>query len=359
MITHTDILIVGQGISGTMLSWFLHSCNVDFLIIDKGEENASSISGGIINPVTGRRIVKVWMDDILIPFAAKTYTAMGNFLSTAMLKETRIVNFFPNPFMRESFLKKIAQQTAYINMTENDSEFNHFFTYEFGIGNISPAYIVYVSKLLSDWRGYLSQHNWLRKEVFDFDSLKVTEQKIIYKNIICNKIIFCDGVPGQSNPFFSSLPFALNKGEALIIEAKDLPHEFIYKKSITLVPLQKENLFWVGTNYLWDFDDDKPTETFRNSTELTLKNWLKVAFTVQDHRAAVRPATVERRPFVGFHPVYKNVGLLNGMGTKGCSLAPYFAHQLVQSITKGNPISPEVSIKRHERILFKNPPIKD
>jgi glycine/D-amino acid oxidase-like deaminating enzyme len=45
------------------------------------------------------------------------------------------------------------------------------------------------------------------------------------------------------------------------------------------------------------------------------------------------------------------VGILNGMGTKGCSLAPYFAHQLVEFITKGNPIRPDADIRRFSGIL--------
>ncbi|HBB58234.1 MAG TPA: FAD-dependent oxidoreductase, partial [Chitinophagaceae bacterium] len=41
------------------------------------------------------------------------------------------------------------------------------------------------------------------------------------------------------------------------------------------------------------------------------------------------------------HP---NIGLLGGMGTKGCSLAPYFAQQLVQHLLHQQPIHPEASL---------------
>ncbi len=72
-----------------------------------------------------------------------------------------------------------------------------------------------------------------------------------------------------------------------------------------------------------------------------------------DHKAAIRPATLERRPFVGFHPQQSNVGILNGMGTKGSSLAPFFAHQLAQHIVYGFPIAPEADVHRFNRILSK------
>jgi hypothetical protein len=48
------------------------------------------------------------------------------------------------------------------------------------------------------------------------------------------------------------------------------------------------------------------------------------------------------------------VGILNGMGTKGCSLAPYFAYQLVQNITQGSPIRPDADIRRFSGILSRN-----
>jgi len=60
---------------------------------------------------------------------------------------------------------------------------------------------------------------------------------------------------------------------------------------------------------------------------------------------------LERRPFVGFHPLYPSVGILNGMGTKGCSLAPYFSQQLVNHISSQLPIHPEADIKRFARVL--------
>jgi glycine/D-amino acid oxidase-like deaminating enzyme len=62
---------------------------------------------------------------------------------------------------------------------------------------------------------------------------------------------------------------------------------------------------------------------------------------------------VERRPFVGFHPIHTNVGILNGMGTKGTSLAPFFAYQLVQNLVHSFPITEEADISRFSRILSK------
>ena len=79
---------------------------------------------------------------------------------------------------------------------------------------------------------------------------------------------------------------------------------------------------------------------------------LKQPFKVVDHIASLRPAVaVERRPFAGFHPHIPQVGILNGMGTKGCSLAPYFAKQLVENFVSGKPIDPLADVVRFRRML--------
>ena len=69
-----DYLIIGQGISGTFLSYYLQRENKSFLVIDNNFKSAPSrIAAGIINPVTGRRMVTVWMADEVLPFDKNAY----------------------------------------------------------------------------------------------------------------------------------------------------------------------------------------------------------------------------------------------------------------------------------------------
>jgi len=57
-----DYLIIGQGICGTFLSWYLRKAGISFIVIDEPRpDTASRVAAGIINPVTGRRIVKTWL----------------------------------------------------------------------------------------------------------------------------------------------------------------------------------------------------------------------------------------------------------------------------------------------------------
>ena len=99
-----------------------------------------------------------------------------------------------------------------------------------------------------------------------------------------------------------------------------------------LVPLATQAYGGSVLSYAWEFDNQNPTDEFRDKTEQLLKSWLKIPFTITQHLCGIRPATLERRPFAGFHPQHPAIGILNGMGTKGCSLAPFFANQLVDNM---------------------------
>ncbi|MBM3415508.1 MAG: FAD-binding oxidoreductase [Bacteroidetes bacterium] len=347
-----EYLIIGQGISGTWLSYFLQKEGKSFLVIDENQPNSPSrIAAGIINPVTGRRHVEVWMAEEIMPFAWKAYTGLGNELGITAISQKNIIDFFPGLQMRLSFQQRAEENANYVSLAESLGDLRTQFNYDFGYGEIKPVYTAHLETILPAWRNLLQQNNYLLEEEFDISQLKITVRKIEYKNIIAQKIIFCDGNGSASNPYFRNLPFAPNKGEALTLEIPELPDTHIYKKGLSLAPLAAPGQWWIGSNYAWKFDNENPTAEFREKTEALLKNWLKIPFTIKEHFCGIRPATLERRPFIGLHPQHPNIGILNGMGTKGCPLAPFFAKQLADYLLYNKPINPEADISRFTRIL--------
>ena len=289
------------------------------------------------------------IDDIL-PFISASYSQLGFELAMEAIEQKNIIDFFPTPQMKLAFTERFEKDQAYLKNPQNENSFRPNFNYDFGYGEIHPCYLINLPGILPAYRNKLIQNNKILEEKFEQTELIITATAINYKSISCNQVIFCDGIASFQNPYFRNLPFAPNKGEVLWIEAPGLPHSHIFKKGLNLVPWSQD-IFWVGSSYEWEFENDEPSFTFRERTTSLLTHWLKLPFKVIDHKASVRPATLERRPFVGFHPLYQNIGILNGMGTKGCSLAPYFAEQLVQCILHQIPVHPEADIKRFNRVL--------
>ena len=348
---NVDFLVIGQGISGSFVSWYLQKGGSSFMVVDKADPFSSSrVAAGIINPVTGRRIVQTWMIDTLLGFALNAYTELGTALDLKAITQKDIVDFFPAPQMLQAFLKRFEEDPAYLSLPLAKDTYAPHFNYDFGYGEISPCYAVNIAEILPAWRKKLNDRNQLMEDHFDPEQLNITRDGLRYRGITAQMIIFCDGALAADNPWFSKLPFAYNKGEALLIKQEALPTDKIFKKGMNIVPAP-EGLFWVGSSYEWNFTNALPSEIFRQKTIGLLKHWLKEPFEVVDHLASVRPATIERRPFVGIHPHHPQLAILNGMGTKGCSLAPFFADQLVNHLTKNTPILKEADIKRFSRIL--------
>lgn len=343
---HYDIIIVGQGICGTVLSSSLILQGQKVLVIDDGSiKAASKIASGVINPVTGRRIVKTWQIDAVMPAAVRIYQALEKTLGTSIVKQCNIINFHASEQMQKAFADRIAKDPTYLTRQPLPNTIAAAFEAPFGHTVINPCWLVNIGNLLHHWRQYLIQQQVLVEAVFDFKKLDSKADLITYDNYSANKIIFCEGAKGEDNPYFKQLPFAPNKGEALLVEIKDLDNQFIYKKTVSIVPW-KDDIFWVGSNYEWNNNNDDPTLAFKQKTITALNEWLTLPYQVVDHIAAVRPANTQRRPFVGMHPTFKNMGIFNGMGTKGCSLAPYFAEQMTEHILYQRPIENEATIDR-------------
>ncbi len=349
-----DFIIVGQGLCGTFLSHQLLQAGKRVYVIDTNKPfSASKVASGVINPVTGRRIVRTWLIETLMPFAVEAYTQLGNLLQANFIKPAPIIDFHTTAQMHLAFADRLPHETTYLHQLPNEQPWKDVCNYHFGAGMIAPSWLVDLQLLLPLWRQHLQLLSCIDDTHFDQTLLQVSAFRVQYKNVTAKAIIFCDGVQGSSNPFFQQLPFALNKGEALIIHAPQLPATHILKHGLSIVPWIGEGMFWVGSTYEWTYTDVLPSTAFREKTETALRQFLQHPFTIVEHLAAERPATIERRPFVGLHPLYQNVGILNGMGTKGCTLAPYFAHQLAQHLVHQAPIDPHANVQRFSKILSK------
>lgn len=344
-----DFLIVGQGLCGSWLSYECLQAGARVCLIDQINPNAPSrLSAGIINPITGRRHVEVWLASEILQHAQHAYGELGQKFNSPLLRKLDLLDHFPSQQMRDSFRDRIHQGGPYVSECDPSSHTELPLHHPFGIGRIDPVFLLDLPAFLEQWRQELIRLNALRDDAFDPDQLVVSDISVQYQDIRAERIIFCDGTNQLADRFFPPLPFALNKGEVLILEIPGLPTDHLYKQGLMLAPLSSGN-WWAGSSYQWTFDHTDPTPEFRASTTQTLQQWLKIPFRVVDHLAGIRPATRERRPFVGLHPKNPRIGLLNGMGTKGVSLAPYFARQLVQHLSTGAPIHPEAAISRFER----------
>ncbi|MBS1563926.1 MAG: FAD-binding oxidoreductase, partial [Bacteroidetes bacterium] len=175
----TDYLIIGQGISGTFLSRALVQAGRSVLVIDQyNPRSASRVASGVINPVTGRRIVKTWMIDELLPFAQNAYEAIGQDLGIQCIAEKDIIDCFATPQMRLAFTDRYAQDPEYLSLPADENDQHWRLRYDFGYGIIRPAYWINMEALLREYRRRLKENNQLIEDAFDISLLEVKEDHV-------------------------------------------------------------------------------------------------------------------------------------------------------------------------------------
>src|ERR1700733_6012205 len=132
-----DYLIVGQGLAGTFLSRELLRRGQRVLVVDESKPfTASKVASGVINPVTGRRIVRTWEIETLMPFAVNSYQELETLLDISLVRQCNILDFHPTPQMVLAFEERIPAEKEYLRHPGNPEQWRKYFNFPFTIGEI-------------------------------------------------------------------------------------------------------------------------------------------------------------------------------------------------------------------------------
>ena len=357
-----DFLIVGQGLAGTLLSYFLLLENQRIKIIDFPHPGATSkIAAGVMNPVTGRRIAKSWRFEELLPFAKKTYLEFETLLGIEIWRERNILRALHNNFEENEWTRRGAfpEYEPYFEEEADASSFSGKIRQPFAWGELRQSAQVAMPELVAAYRQWLENQDLGLTEIFDYQQFKPIEGRATYQHFSIKKIVFCEGARAMVNPFFNHLPFALTKGELLIVHIPGASFDKMLKHKIFIVPIahapeelasQDTDLYWVGSTSRWEFEGHEPTEERRKWLVKQLDEVLEMPYEIVGHHAGIRPTVQDIRPFLGVHPHYPTLAIFNGLGTKGASLGPFFAKQMADFLLGKGELEAEVNISR-----FSNP----
>jgi len=309
--------------------------------------SSSKVAAGIINPVTGRRIVKGWLIDELIPVAKTFYERLEKLLEQKFYHPKNVLRVLFSIKEENLWLEKTGDALVekYVLESNDYGLFKNKITEGEALGEVQYSAQIDMPLLLEKSKEYFSNKKLMNVELFDYKQVKFENEKVFYKNVAAEKIIFCEGHQGRSNPWFGNLPFEVAKGEVLFVKIPNANFDKILKHKLFIVPLQND-IYWIGSTYEWDKLDELPTEKEKQSLIKKLDKILTVPYEIVDHLAAIRPSSTDRRPLLGLHPEHACLGIVNGMGTKGASLAPYFVNQFVAFLLEEKSINQDASIER-------------
>jgi len=339
------LLLIGQGIAGTLLAWSLRRRGARVHIADGSlPGNSSQVAAGIINSVTGKRFVKSWRFEEFFPAAKSAYQLLEKELDISIWLEQPIVRLLATAEEANDWSARCAlpDYADYLSESGDAGDWAGLAKPGFRFGKIHRAARVNFPVLTSAFR-----QKAISEEIF-------FEKNVGYEEVEkwaadYDAVVFCEGWRGQENPFFPNLPWQIAKGEALLLrfqEEKSVRQiGQMLKKTMTLVP-QGDGVFWAGGSYQWHFPDLLPSEGEKNFILHHLTEMLAAPFEIVGHVAGVRPTVKDRRPFIGQSLVRPNVFIFNGLGTKGALLGPFWAEHFAEHLLSGKLLDEEVDVRR-------------
>ncbi len=347
-----DYLIVGQGLAGSIMAYQLIKRGKSIAIIDEGNPSSSSkVAAGLINPLTGPRMLHTWRAEQLFPYLKEFYREVEKKVNAKFFTDKTIYRPFRtikemNDWDGRDVLPKY--QNSIKQICDAGTHANHI-NDEFGGVEVN-GFVLDTSVFLEAMRNYFMEKCAFFTQRFDELALKVSDTSVIYNKLQADNIIICSGYQIGNSALFGWLPMAPVKGEMLVIKMEK-QFETIYNRSCFIIPLGK-GLYKAGSTYNRYDLTDTPTTEGKNEICQKLDALLNMKYEVVGHRAGVRPGTAPRRPLMGFHPEHPQVSVFNGLGTKGISLAPFFSNQFANCLIDGNNLDEEVDIKKYYSLYF-------
>lgn len=341
-----DYIIVGGGLAATVLAHHLLFRNQKIVILhDDTLASSSSVAAGLYNPMTGKKLLKGWMTELIFPYLVDFYKKVEHTLGQQYLFEKNIIC----PIKSIEDLNTLQGKTA-------DDGFIQVKTF-------APDQALILNNPLgtytSNYCGYLDVAGFAKSSLAYFNQLGITQKSIVdykaidfnndegvtYNDLLAKKIIFCEGIHALQNPYFNWITFVPNKGEILDLQLDNVHTDYVSKDKVFLIQ-KPDGGYKCGSTYDREDLELKITEAAKLEICASLDQMIQLPYQVVAQHVGIRPATHDRKPVLGSHPQYKKLIIFNGLGSKGVSLAPYFANELSSHLINGKAILKEVSTQR-------------
>lgn len=306
------VLIVGQGIAGSVLALSLQDLSIPFEIINNESFlSASLTSGATLNFFNFRKETiseykKEEWENAIRYYQGLELQWKTSFLSPKPIVELVEDSQYPAVPSWQLFEKRIIDATYFLD---------------------ARKMILSVRKMWQEKKLY-------RSGKINYDELKIEEQCISWRDKQYAAVIFCEGAQARNNPFTASFSWTKNKGDVLLLSIPDLDESKIYQTPLhRLLPLGNQ-VFWLGSQHIWQFEEAIPDLDWAQKQLEYLQENLKLPFTLLEHKVAERPTTAGQKMIIQFLENQRRIGIINGLGSKGwiraANLIPQFAKVIAQ-----------------------------
>lgn len=317
-----DVIIVGQGLVGSLLAIELIKQGKKVVVIDNNHKTSSTkIAAGIMNPIVGQRLTLLWENSDSCKEVISYYREVENKLKTSFLKKIKQTRILTKKTELE-FLEKRRKDPKYNHLISSVNYMENSKLYEIGLANfeVEESYRLDTQEFLEKTKVYLKNRNLMVCDEVKYSDIIPSENDIQLKALNAKNIVFCEGFVGKDNPFFKELKFKNAHGHILEIENNELDPSRVLNHGKWLCPIG-ENKFKYGSTSYWE---DSPKENKKSKEKLkeSLNIFLKSKYSIVKCLEGVRPAMANRVPFFGRSGMNKHIWMINGLGGQGVSQVP-------------------------------------
>ncbi len=313
-------------------------------VLDPGlSETASKKAAGLYNPITGRKMVKTWMARALFDFLEDYYPKLEQQLGAKFFHPMPIYRPFQEMEEQNDWLIRDDTYARYIRKIHISSRELAGIIDPIGGLELQGCGWVDVPHLVTAVRNWMLERNLLHVMQLNFESIDWSNGQVAIEGMRASRILFCEGPRVVENPLWQGLRWRPVRGDILHVSG-DFPTSFILNRNVFVVP--RDGTFWVGSTYDHERLTYEPQSSGLEELSQRIQKIYSGSFVSTGAHAGVRPATYDRKPFIGWHQDYNQAGIFNGFGSKGVSLVPYFANLFIDSIEGKQAIIPEVNVNR-------------
>lgn len=347
-----DSLIVGQGLAGSLLAWYLVNAGQRVCVVDDQHATASSqAAAGLVNPLAGMRFTRRpelgdWLDAV-----EDCYPTLERALDQPLWHRLSMLRLFRSQAQWRFYERQAArpENAELIGRRFDSANCPAALPAAFGGFEQHRTGYVDLPALLHGLRDWLAQRDAWQPLCVDHRRLRIGSDRVELAGLQARTLVFCEGARLPANPWFRHLPLDPVKGEILDLEMPDPPPVHIVNGAVWMVP-QAEQVpprLRLGATHERHTPNPNPTAAGRarlldRYAALTGRS----APAVIGHRAGVRPGTSDHYPLLGRHTDQPRLLVFNGLGSRGSLTAPWYAQRLAMHLVDGAALPPEADIRR-------------
>ncbi len=340
MLFSHDVILIGQGLAGTVLSEVLAARGLRVIIYDVPKEGrASHVAAGLVNPIVMRRTIPSWRASEMLAIAGAFYRELEQRYDMRFWNPIELVALFPTAKEAGIWRLRMKDPETARMLGEGpvaDPALDEL-PHPYGSGVVKRCAWLDVRRLLQAHRQRWMEAGNLVERAVGAADVSGIEGGVRVHQSTAPMLVRCEG-PRAQGDFLVPV-----RGEGLTVRIEGLRLKNAVHRGVFILPVGDDR-YRVGSTFAWDNVWSGPTAEARRWLLDKLERIVSRPIEVEEHWAGVRPASRDRRPVLG--RITTHEAIMNGLGARGVLLAPWSAQHLAAHLFEKAVLDAEVDVRR-------------